>query len=206
MDMKLLQVHPNELKFIFELKKQSSCSIQLTNNIFDHVAFKVKTTNVKKYCVRPNMGIIKPLSACEVTFTMQGQGVAPPDMICKDKFLILSTIVPAETTVEDITSSNLFGEDERKYIEKKKLIPTLVRASNYSPYYEALNNEVMALGVSDHPSNYDKYVEKLKLNITELELKLHEAQDAICKLEEERTRIQRKKSLEKNCLVSCSII
>lgn len=29
--------------------------------------FQVKTTNVKKYCVRPNMGIIKPLSACEVT-------------------------------------------------------------------------------------------------------------------------------------------
>lgn len=89
-----------------ELKKQSSCSIQLTNNVFDHVAFKVlfffllrrkkkiinliydilcgnknikpeeffififfqvKTTDAKKYCVRPNMGILKPISTCEVT-------------------------------------------------------------------------------------------------------------------------------------------
>jgi hypothetical protein len=36
--------------------------------------------------------------------TMQAQRVAPPDMQCKDKFLIQSTVVPYGTTEEDITS------------------------------------------------------------------------------------------------------
>jgi hypothetical protein len=36
--------------------------------------------------------------------TMQAQRTAPPDMNCKDKFLILSTVVPYGTTEDDITS------------------------------------------------------------------------------------------------------
>lgn len=35
---------------------------------------------------------------------MQAQRTAPPDMNCKDKFLILSTVVPFGTTEDDITS------------------------------------------------------------------------------------------------------
>lgn len=36
--------------------------------------------------------------------TMQAQRMAPPDMLCKDKFLIQSTVVPVGTTEDDITS------------------------------------------------------------------------------------------------------
>lgn len=36
---------------------------------------------------------------------MQAQRTAPPDMVCKDKFLIQSTIVSAGTIDEDITPS-----------------------------------------------------------------------------------------------------
>ncbi|KAJ0054607.1 hypothetical protein Pint_00204 [Pistacia integerrima] len=63
----LVNIQPSELKFPFELKKQSSCSMQLTNKTDDYVAFKVKTTNPKKYCVRPNTGVILPRSTCNVT-------------------------------------------------------------------------------------------------------------------------------------------
>lgn len=38
------------------------------------------------------------------TVTMQAQRVAPPDMQCKDKFLIQSTVVPYGTTETDIRS------------------------------------------------------------------------------------------------------
>lgn len=38
--------------------------------------------------------------------TMQAQKMAPPDMKCKDKFLIQSTIVPIEANLhEDMTST-----------------------------------------------------------------------------------------------------
>ncbi|XP_022867208.1 vesicle-associated protein 1-1-like [Olea europaea var. sylvestris] len=63
----LLQIEPLELQFPFELKKQISCSLQLTNKLDNYVAFKVKTTNPKKYCVRPNTGVVLPHSTCDVT-------------------------------------------------------------------------------------------------------------------------------------------
>ncbi|CAN1164753.1 Vesicle-associated protein 2-2, partial [Linum perenne] len=89
--------------FAVELKKQSLCAVRLLNNSYHTVAFKIKTTSPKKYCVRPNVGVMLPKSICEFTVTMQAQKVAPPDMICKDKFLIQTTVVPIGTSDEDIT-------------------------------------------------------------------------------------------------------
>ncbi|KAL5728299.1 Vesicle-associated protein 1-2 [Ranunculus cassubicifolius] len=61
----LLSVEPQELKFPFELKKQISSSLQLSNNTENYIAFKVKTTNPKKYCVRPNTGVVLPRSTSD---------------------------------------------------------------------------------------------------------------------------------------------
>ncbi|TKY52171.1 Vesicle-associated protein 2-2 [Spatholobus suberectus] len=135
----ILEIEPKELKFIFELKKQSSCSVQLTNNTYHYVAFKVKTTSPKKYSVRPNVGVLMPKATCEFIVTMQAQWVAPEDMVCKDKFLIQSTVVPAETTSEDVTSS-LFVKDGSKYIEENKLKVTLISPPS-SPDLSPINGD-----------------------------------------------------------------
>ncbi|KAL0005747.1 hypothetical protein SO802_013308 [Lithocarpus litseifolius] len=137
MSTQLLDIQPKELKFIFELKKHSSCSVRLANNTHHCVAFKVKTTSPKKYCVRPNVGIISPKSTCEFTVTMQAQRTAPPDMVCKDKFLIQSTIVPVGTIDEDITPS-MFAKDGSKYIEENKLRVTLISPPS-SPELSPIN-------------------------------------------------------------------
>ncbi|KAF3780651.1 Vesicle-associated protein 1-2 [Nymphaea thermarum] len=99
----LVSIQPNELRFPFELKKQISCSLQLTNQTDLYVAFKVKTTNPKKYCVRPNTGVVLPRSTCDVVVTMQAQRETPPDMQCKDKFLIQSVITTDGAAQKDIT-------------------------------------------------------------------------------------------------------
>ncbi|ESR46358.1 hypothetical protein CICLE_v10001215mg [Citrus x clementina] len=137
MNKQLLEIQPKELKFIFELKKQSSCSVRLTNNTHHYVAFKVKTTSPKKYCVRPNVGIILPKSTCDFNVTMQAQAVAPPDMVCKDKFLIQSTVVPVGTTDEDITAS-MFAKDDGRYIQENKLRVILISPPN-SPVLSPIN-------------------------------------------------------------------
>ncbi|KAJ9556191.1 hypothetical protein OSB04_010805 [Centaurea solstitialis] len=116
----LLNVDPLELKFAFELKKQISCSIQLSNKTENHVAFKVKTTNPKKYCVRPNTGVVLPRSTCDVIVTMQAQKEAPPDMQCKDKFLLQSVAAPPGTTPKDITAE-MFSKNSGRVIEECKL-------------------------------------------------------------------------------------
>ncbi|XP_011090261.1 vesicle-associated protein 1-1 [Sesamum indicum] len=116
----LLQIEPLELQFPFELKKQISCSMQLTNKSDNYVAFKVKTTNPKKYCVRPNTGVVVPHSACDVTVTMQAQKEAPPDMQCRDKFLLQSVVVKPGSTAKDITAE-MFNKESGNHVEECKL-------------------------------------------------------------------------------------
>uniref|UniRef100_A0A453CFE5 MSP domain-containing protein n=2 Tax=Aegilops tauschii subsp. strangulata TaxID=200361 RepID=A0A453CFE5_AEGTS len=99
----LLGIEPLELRFPFEFMKQISCSMELTNRTDDYLAFKVKTTSPKKYCVRPNSGIVPPRSTSSVVVTMQALKQAPPDMQCKDKFLVQSAVVTEGTAVKDIT-------------------------------------------------------------------------------------------------------
>ncbi|XP_052208077.1 vesicle-associated protein 1-2-like isoform X2 [Diospyros lotus] len=125
MSVQLLDINPRELKFTFELKKQSSCVVRLVNISDQYVVFKVKTTSPKKYCVRPNVGIIKPKSKCDFTVTMQAQRSASFDKHCKDKFLIQSTVGTSGTTEEDI-NPGMFAKDSGKYVEESKLRVTLV--------------------------------------------------------------------------------
>ncbi|KAK1423675.1 hypothetical protein QVD17_18982 [Tagetes erecta] len=120
MKQDILEVQPLQLTFLFELKKQSSCSVQMINKTNHYVAFKIKTTNPKKYCVRPNTGVIDPNALCDFIVTMQAPKVAPPDMICRDKFLVQSTIVPEGTKEEDVTS-NMFAKEDGKTVDEKKL-------------------------------------------------------------------------------------
>ncbi|RRT55502.1 hypothetical protein B296_00034735 [Ensete ventricosum] len=121
----LLEIDPLELKFPFELKKQISCSLQLINKSDDYVAFKVKTTSPKKYCVRPNAGIVLPRSTCDVIVTMQSQREAPPDMQCKDKFLVQSVIIDQTSTTQDITTE-MFAKESGNVVDEVKLRVTYV--------------------------------------------------------------------------------
>ncbi|GLT75041.1 hypothetical protein SLA2020_467950 [Shorea laevis] len=137
MSTQLLEIQPRELQFVFELKKQLSCSVRLTNNTHNNVAFKVKTTSPKKYSVRPNVGVITPKSKCDFIVTMQAQREVPADMTCKDKFLIQSTIVPVGTTDEDITAST-FAKDDERYVEEDKLKVILI-SPPHSPAMSPIN-------------------------------------------------------------------
>ncbi|RZC29841.1 Vesicle-associated protein 1-2 [Glycine soja] len=154
----LLHIQPQELQFPFELRKQISCSLQLSNKTDNYVAFKVKTTNPKKYCVRPNTGVVMPRSTCDVIgfffslyisifppsftqkhtcmqresifylicvlfiylVTMQAQKEAPPDMQCKDKFLLQSVVASPGATTKDITPE-MFNKESGHDVEECKL-------------------------------------------------------------------------------------
>ncbi|XVE76941.1 hypothetical protein DITRI_Ditri13aG0021100 [Diplodiscus trichospermus] len=86
--------------FEVKLRKQSSCSVQLTNKTGRYIAFKVKTTKPKKYCVRPNRGVVLPGSTCNVTVIMQAQKEAPLEQ-CRDnsssRVLLRHMVQPTKT-------------------------------------------------------------------------------------------------------------
>ncbi|CAM6041818.1 unnamed protein product [Sphagnum compactum] len=136
MHTELLRIQPGELKFPFELKKQVSASIQLVNSSEYYVAFKVKTTSPKKYCVRPNTGIVLPYGSADVTVTMQAQREAPPDMQCKDKFLVQSVIAPPGTLAKDVTQ-DLFNKVPGRDIHEAKLKVLYVPPQPPSPITES---------------------------------------------------------------------
>ncbi|XP_057787045.1 vesicle-associated protein 1-2-like [Salvia miltiorrhiza] len=131
----LLNVDPVEMKFPFELKKQISCSLQVSNKTENHVAFKIKTTNPKKYCVRPNTGIVLPRSTCDIVVTMQAQKEPPTEMQCKDKFLLQSVIAPAGASPKDITAE-MFNKDQGKVEECKLKVVYIAPKQPPSPVAE----------------------------------------------------------------------
>ncbi|KAF8020441.1 hypothetical protein BT93_G0991 [Corymbia citriodora subsp. variegata] len=131
----LLDIHPTELKFTFELRRQASCSVQLSNKTDKFVAFKVKTTNPKKYCVRPNSGVVLPRATCGFTVTMQAPKEAPHDMQCRDKFLIQSIVAPYGATMKEITPE-MFNKEYGKTLEEFKLRVVYIPANPPSPIPE----------------------------------------------------------------------
>ncbi|CAA3028663.1 vesicle-associated 1-3 [Olea europaea subsp. europaea] len=130
-----LYVQPSELKFPYELRKQSSCSVQLINKTDQYIAFKVKTTNPKRYCVRPNAGVVLPNSVCNVTVIMQAHKEALADMQCKDKFLIQSVVAPSGTANKDITAE-MFNRKDDKIVNEVKLRVVYIPANPPSPVPE----------------------------------------------------------------------
>ncbi|KAL9248062.1 hypothetical protein vseg_021425 [Gypsophila vaccaria] len=131
-----LEIQPRELRFVLEANKQSKSSILLVNKTDQYVAFKVKTTSPKKYCVRPNVGVVLPNGTYEFVVIMQAPKEIPADLTCKDKFLIQNTIVP-EGTGDDNITSEMFSRENGRFIEERKLrvihsIPTPPRSQELS--------------------------------------------------------------------------
>ncbi|XP_039037710.1 vesicle-associated protein 1-2-like isoform X2 [Hibiscus syriacus] len=185
----LLNVDPVELKFPFELKKQISCSLQLSNKTDYHVAFKVKTTNPKKYCVRPNTGIVLPNSTCEVIVTMQAQNEFPADMQCKDKFLLQGVKAPDGATPKDITAE-MFNREARNVVEEFKLRVVYVFSSQHTPAHDGSEvGSSMRGSVSDNgQANASEFVNAARTFTDEVQDKSPKAKALITKLTEEKNK------------------
>ncbi|KAG8391632.1 hypothetical protein BUALT_Bualt01G0207500 [Buddleja alternifolia] len=183
-----LSIQPSELKFPFELRKQSSCSMQLANKTDQYIAFKVKTTNPKRYCVRPNAGIVLPNSLCNVTVTMQAQKEAPADMQCRDKFLIQSVIAPNGATNKDVTQE-MFNREGGKVIDEFRVRVVYIPANPPSPVPEG-DEEGTSPGTSSaedeiHKSSLPEAVSR-KLKQSVGNSSFSEAWSLVSKLNEEK--------------------
>lgn len=126
-----LRVEPSpDITFEVAGGKPNSCPLRLYNSGTEHTAFKVKTTAPKKYCVRPNAGVIPPGKHVEVHVIPQVvKGVDPTlanDLAgkCKDKFMIQSTTVQGDQA----PSSELWAQ-----VPQAELQQTLLRCKYKVP-------------------------------------------------------------------------
>ncbi|KAL9667650.1 hypothetical protein QQ045_002013 [Rhodiola kirilowii] len=95
----------------------------------------VKTTNPKKYSVRPNAGIVLPRSTSDIIVTMQAQKEMPLELQSKDKFLLQSVIAPDGSTPKDI-NPEMFSKEAGNNVEECKLRVTYVVPQRSSPIPE----------------------------------------------------------------------
>ncbi|KAF9498976.1 VAMP-associated protein [Pleurotus eryngii] len=96
-------------------------SLRISNHNTLPVAFKVKTTAPKHYCVRPNSGRVEPGETVEVAVMLQAMKDEPPLSVkCKDKFLIQSTaITPEKASLPLQEIWNGEGGEEAKVHQQK---------------------------------------------------------------------------------------
>ncbi|XP_048554083.1 disease resistance protein RGA5-like isoform X2 [Triticum urartu] len=90
---------PTVLRFLFELRKEASCCLQLTNKTGGFIAFNI-LIDENKYSVRPSQGTIPPFYSRHVGVTLRAQEAAPPYMRCGDLLLVQSTGVSQDLVID----------------------------------------------------------------------------------------------------------
>uniref|UniRef100_T1H0C0 MSP domain-containing protein n=1 Tax=Megaselia scalaris TaxID=36166 RepID=T1H0C0_MEGSC len=78
----------------------SITTIKLTNPTDSTQLFKIKTTAPKKYCVRPNVGAVKPNSNTLIDICLQPKSLEPNEKN-RHKFMVQSFALPEGTQITD---------------------------------------------------------------------------------------------------------
>ncbi|KAK4040307.1 PapD-like protein [Parachaetomium inaequale] len=127
-----VDIDPVELGFRRPFTVEVSQVLKIKNPNSSPVAFKVKTTAPKQYCVRPNSGRIEPGHEVEVSVLLQAMKQEPPaDAKCRDKFLVQSVIITADKEFSNVTQ--IWDGVERSAIQEKKIRVTWLGPSSEGP-------------------------------------------------------------------------
>ncbi|KAK9369278.1 vesicle-associated membrane protein-associated protein-like protein C16G5.05c [Lipomyces kononenkoae] len=107
-----MEIAPSVLEFSGPFTKTVTRTLQLHNKTPEPMAYKVKTTAPKLYCVRPNASRVNPGETIEVQIILQGLKQEPtPDFKCKDKFLVQSVAIAPEQ--ETLSVGDLWSTVEK---------------------------------------------------------------------------------------------
>lgn len=122
MSKQLLIIEPaHELKFVGPFCTAVSSFMRLTNPTEHVILFKIKTTAPKKYCVRPNCGILEPKDTIEITIVLQPFIFEAAEKN-KHKFMVQSMIMPEgdvhiDSVWKDCNPANLMDSKLRCVFE-----------------------------------------------------------------------------------------
>ncbi|GAA5864138.1 hypothetical protein JCM8547_005148 [Rhodosporidiobolus lusitaniae] len=87
----------SQLGFQRPLTQLVKRTLSVSNHNPEPIAYKVKTTAPRTYCVRPNSGRIEPGETVEVQVLLQPMKEDPPASAkCRDKFLVQSVVITAQ--------------------------------------------------------------------------------------------------------------
>ncbi|KAK2753353.1 phosphatidylinositol-binding protein scs2 [Onygenales sp. PD_40] len=99
-----VKLQPKTLEFQRPFTREVSQILTIENEQSDPVAFKVKTTAPKRYCVRPNSGRIEPGANVQVQVLLQAMKDDPNPKASRDKFLVQSVAVSADKEFSNVSA------------------------------------------------------------------------------------------------------
>ncbi|KAI9163009.1 major sperm protein [Paramyrothecium foliicola] len=115
-----VDIEPFELSFRRPFTVEVSQTLTIKNPNSSPVAFKVKTTAPKQYCVRPNAGRIEPGQEFDVTVLLQAMKAEPPaDAKCRDKFLVQSVSITPDKEFSSISA--VLESTEKSALQERKI-------------------------------------------------------------------------------------
>ncbi|KAI8672902.1 MSP domain-containing protein [Fusarium sp. Ph1] len=156
-----VDIEPFELSFRRPFTSEVAQTLTIKNPSSTPVAFKVKTTAPKQYCVRPNAGRIEAGQSFDVAVLLQAMKQdPPPDARCRDKFLVQSAPITAEKEFASI--ANVLETTEKSQLVERKIRvnwlaanPELDESANRP--VATPNKQAIANGATDTPDISRKY-------------------------------------------------
>ncbi|KAK3377715.1 PapD-like protein [Podospora didyma] len=124
-----VEIDPQELGFRRPFTVEVSQVLKIKNTNTSPVAFKVKTTAPKQYCVRPNSGRIEPGHDVEVSVLLQAMKQEPSvDARCRDKFLVQSVEITGDKEFTNV--AQIWDSVPKSAVQEKKIRVTWLSPSD----------------------------------------------------------------------------
>lgn len=129
-----VELDPPELGFRRPFTHEVTQVLRLRNPNSDPIAFKVKTTAPKQYCVRPNSGRIDAGMDVEIQVLLQAMKEDPPlDARCRDKFLVQSVAISPDQDNGNVAAIwQKIEEIAKSSIQEQKIRVTFLPARDAS--------------------------------------------------------------------------
>jgi len=126
-DQVLIIEPAHELAFVGPFTTAVSAVMALRNPSDRKVCFKIKTTAPKRYCVKPNSGVIDPKQAVQVAVSLQPFEYDPNEKN-RHKFMVQAMFAPEG----DINPDTLWKETDGRELMDSKLKCVFVMPENSS--------------------------------------------------------------------------
>ncbi|XP_060538027.1 vesicle-associated membrane protein-associated protein A isoform X1 [Pantherophis guttatus] len=138
---------PTDLKFKGPFTDVVTTNLKLRNPSERKICFKVKTTAPRRYCVRPNSGIIDPGTSVTVSVMLQPFDYDPNEK-SKHKFMVQTIFAPTnitdmEAVWKDAKSEELMDSKLRCVFEMPNENDKLVLSSSRSVYITPANRNFL---------------------------------------------------------------
>jgi len=180
---------PNELTFQGPFTTAVSSFMKLKNPSDKKVCFKIKTTAPKRYCVKPNSGVIDPRSEVQIAVSLQPFEYDPTEKN-KHKFMVQSLFPPEG----EINQDTLWKEMEHDLMDSKLkcvfVMPQAELNNVEEPKYENTRN-VVNQASPPKSGDGDKGMSEAVTEIKKLNDQLSQLRQENIALKEETLRLKR---------------